>query len=425
MKILVISNLYPPFYLGGYEIGCKNIVDGLIDSGHEVIVLTSSSHVRDQSTPIPSQKHVLRRLQVRAFHPITPVSESVNNMFHFEAMVSNYVNTSAVLDVLKEFAPECVYLFNLVGLGGLAIIDILNFKSVPWVIHLMDRVPIELQRNIHQSVLSVFNANDGELYKRGHLISMTQHLVNEIESLSGFRLDTEVSLIPGWVKVSPNLFKRSYLTSGIARFVSAGAVQPHKGIHLILEAVALLKANGIQNFSVEIYGDGNINHYVDMSKQLNIDNFVMFAGSRTQDDLACVYKFSDAFLFPTWEREPFGFAPIEAAAFGCIPIITSTCGVSERLIGDVNCLKIERTAASLSSAMRRFCTSKIDCQRIGSNAQLITRQDLNFGVCLNKIEHVLTQSIKMSTSLYSKPFWKDYNFAYFKHNLAFRLHTLE
>ncbi|HHW4677972.1 MAG TPA: glycosyltransferase family 4 protein [Xylella sp.] len=46
MKILIISNLYPPFYIGGYELGCKNIVDGLVAKGHDVVVLTSRSTER-------------------------------------------------------------------------------------------------------------------------------------------------------------------------------------------------------------------------------------------------------------------------------------------------------------------------------------------------------------------------------------------
>src|SRR5947209_7166593 len=41
MNILVVSNFYPPHYLGGYELGCRDIVDGLRKRGHDVVVLTS------------------------------------------------------------------------------------------------------------------------------------------------------------------------------------------------------------------------------------------------------------------------------------------------------------------------------------------------------------------------------------------------
>ena len=42
MKILVVSDLYPPFHVGGYELNCRDCVEALISRGHEITVLTSS-----------------------------------------------------------------------------------------------------------------------------------------------------------------------------------------------------------------------------------------------------------------------------------------------------------------------------------------------------------------------------------------------
>ncbi|WP_333501009.1 glycosyltransferase family 4 protein [Kluyvera genomosp. 2] len=429
MKILVISNLYPPFYLGGYELGCKNIVDGLVTKGHDVVVLTSPSHVRpsaghEQSdvSACASTGVILRRLQLRSFQPVSSSAESARKLVHFESMVSNFTNTCAVLDAINDFKPEVVYLFNLVGVGGLAIVDALNARQIPWLMHLMDRMPETLQSGIDQSTLSIFNAYGGDLYNKGNIISMSKHLIDEIESLSGFKFSNQIDLVPGWAKTEKEIYRREYSRFCNYRFVTAGAVQSHKGIEIILEASAILKAQGIKNFTVEIYGDGNVGHYVDVSKHLNVADAVTFCGSRTQDELSEIYKLSDAFLFPTWEREPFGFAPVEAAAWGCIPIITSTCGVAERLIHNVNSLKIERNAGSLSSVMRSFCVGEIDCQRIGFNAQLITREDLNFKYCLNQIENSLKRIFETSASECQKINWRDYNLAYLKHNLAHRLY---
>ena len=58
MKILVVSNLYPPDFIGGYELGCRQAVDVLRDRGHEVRVLTSTPR-----TPVPAAPHVRRRLK--------------------------------------------------------------------------------------------------------------------------------------------------------------------------------------------------------------------------------------------------------------------------------------------------------------------------------------------------------------------------
>ena len=42
MKILFLSNLYPPHVIGGYETLCMEAVEGLAKRGHEVSVLTST-----------------------------------------------------------------------------------------------------------------------------------------------------------------------------------------------------------------------------------------------------------------------------------------------------------------------------------------------------------------------------------------------
>lgn len=57
MRILVISNLYPPYYIGGYELACKNVADGLRKREHEIVVLTST-----YGTEIPTQEDGIYRI---------------------------------------------------------------------------------------------------------------------------------------------------------------------------------------------------------------------------------------------------------------------------------------------------------------------------------------------------------------------------
>jgi glycosyltransferase involved in cell wall biosynthesis len=179
----------------------------------------------------------------------------------------------------------------------------------------------------------------------------------------------------------------------------------------------MLKNSGFDNFSIDIYGDGDLEMYVDIAKSLQVSNLVSFYGPKSHNELIQLYISYDAFLFPTWEREPFGFAPIEAAALGCIPIITSTCGVAERLIHNVNCLKIKRVPDSLFNAMKLFCMGQVDFQAVGKNAIAITREDLSFDSCINSINQVL-ESLTSKERNRSPISWRDFNLAHLKHNFA-------
>jgi len=412
VKILVVSNLYPPFQLGGYEIGCRNVVAGLRNLDHDVAVITTPSH----APTVTEEPGVFRCLGLNWFEPSYSLPESVRIMNRLEALVTDFTNTSNLLDILKSFRPDCVYCFNLVGIGGIALLDALNTLDYPWVLHLMDVVPTTLQTGFSLPILSLFNAHNGEVYAKGKIVSMSLHLLDEIETATGISFEN-AAIVPGWADAPHDIIDREYCVDGNVKFVTAGIVLPHKGIDLILEAVVLLKSEGITNFTVEIYGDGNLSHYIDLCKLSSISNKISFLGFRSQSDLMKTYQSADVFLFPTWEREPFGFAPLEAASVGCVPIITATCGIAERLVGNVHCLKIKRDSNALFEAMKSICQQRIDLQGIGYNAQTIAREDLSFQTCLQQIEVILLNEVRQCRRK-RLPTWSDCNLAFLKHNLA-------
>lgn len=49
MKVLFLSNFYPPVSRGGFEEWCQEVADGLVARGHEVTVLTSDYKRADAS----------------------------------------------------------------------------------------------------------------------------------------------------------------------------------------------------------------------------------------------------------------------------------------------------------------------------------------------------------------------------------------
>jgi glycosyltransferase involved in cell wall biosynthesis len=188
--------------------------------------------------------------------------------------------------------------------------------------------------------------------------------------------------------------RRSYRLGGLTRFVSAGAIRDNKGFDLIEEAAAALVARGVVEFQIDIFGDGQVSHYVDMAKRLGVADRVHFLGGRRQSELLQCYKDYDVFLFPTWEQEPFGFAPIEAAACGCVAIITRNCGVSERLVDGVHCLKVDHDLDDLARVMRSVISGEVDLWRIGAAGAALVHTDLSFDHSMDKIEGVLSSACK-------------------------------
>ena len=100
MKILALTNLYPPHYLGGYELICHMVVNELRARGHVVQVLTSN-HVVPGRASAP-EHGVERTLRIHGFygHPWLGISRLLNLERH---------NNRVLRDAIARQAPDIVY----------------------------------------------------------------------------------------------------------------------------------------------------------------------------------------------------------------------------------------------------------------------------------------------------------------------------
>src|SRR4051795_12762140 len=60
MRLLLITNMYPPHHLGGYELSCLDVVERFRARGHEVTVLTTD--FRRRGVDDVDEPHVQRTL---------------------------------------------------------------------------------------------------------------------------------------------------------------------------------------------------------------------------------------------------------------------------------------------------------------------------------------------------------------------------
>ena len=295
MRILVVSNLYPPDFIGGYELCCRQAVDALLARGHEVRVLTTAPR-----TPVPPIPHVRRTLQLTNIwdqycncmsNPLTL------EMAEVKALQINAFNVHSLITELEEFRPDVVYLWMLNGLGALGLVACLHHLQFPWVWHLGDDVPLAACTSQGQ-VVSVL-AREFQRQVRGSYLAVSRQLVNEIEA-GGLRLNGEVEIVPNWVVDVPVSRRTAYLQSGILRIISAGQIGRHKGVDLIIEAAGLLKAEGYHNFQVDFFGKNEDGEFQMMVENLGLSDRVTFRGVRTQAELMRLYGQYDVFAFPTW-----------------------------------------------------------------------------------------------------------------------------
>jgi glycosyltransferase involved in cell wall biosynthesis len=391
MRILVLSNLYPPDFFGGYELGCRQAADALAEAGHDVLVLTAAPRV-----PVPREPHVRRALRLTDLY--NPYLQSKHHLVtlglqHASACFVDAFNVHVLLEVLGSFRPDVVYVWNLVGLGGLGLMLALNQLGIPWVWHLMDRVPRDLCRLPLGGAATPIAALVRP-HLEGTYLACSRRVIEEIDD-PDYLLNGTVELVPNWIVGEQPPSRGRFFQGDLLRVASAaGHLCPPKGTDLIIEAARQLRLRGREDFIIDLYGRVMDRRYPELIQRLGLGEYVRLQGMWTQKELAERYRDYDVFAFPTWEREPFGFAPLEAAAAGCVPIITNNCGISEWLVHGVHCWKIERTAEALADALFDVLDRRIDVAAIGRRVEAVVWRDFHIHRILPRIEEALARAAR-------------------------------
>jgi glycogen synthase len=124
MRVLVLSNLFPPDWMGGYELGCAQMCRALADSGNEVRVLTTSKNFKvsdplsgARTGPFPRDIVVDRALVLSDVYRATEYASEIPRASQIMARAYSRHNMMILADRIASFRPDVVYLFNLFGLG--------------------------------------------------------------------------------------------------------------------------------------------------------------------------------------------------------------------------------------------------------------------------------------------------------------------
>ena len=391
MRVLALTNLYPPDVLGGFEIAAQQVVDGLIARGHDVQVLAARPR-----QPLDDSPHVHRRFDLTdEWSPSAMGDHQVMTWLKLaRSRVVNAYNVHILTEAIDEFAPDVIYLNNVVGLGGLGLIGCLRALQTPWVWQLGDYIPDVLCSDENDRVAGLAAAFGHEI--EGNYIVVSQR-VHDVDSRNGLALNGHVELLPYWLTgVRPPPRLRFYRPGAPLRIIAAGRVHHEKGSDLLFRVAARLKAQGFENFNVDFYGRVANPALPDYLLSLGLEGVVTLKGPRPHSEILKLYEEYDLLLFPTWSAEPFGLVPLEAAARGCVPVITDNCGVAEWLVHGVHCLKSARRAEAFANVIRRVIEGEIELQPIASRAAEAAWRDFHLHVILPKIEALLAKVARPS-----------------------------
>lgn len=388
MRLLVISNLYPPDVQGGYEILCAQVVEGLKALGHEIVVLTSRS---EDSGP---DAQVLRRLELTGRFP-EPVRSG-----RFASLSVHRRNAAITRKVIEDRRPDRIFIWSQLRLT-LGCAEAAERSGRPVSYTFNDEHPAGfLPREANGTLRSKLGALMDRTFPRPTLSA------RRLEQTTCISATLKEALISKGVRIPrsrvihqgipiqrfPPVLDRT--RGPVFRILYAGQLHDYKGVHTLLEAAAVLSDRSPLRFEVSIVGEGPAAYKARLTALARVAGApVHFLGRVAHDEIPALYRAHDVFVFPSIWREPFGLTHLEAMASGTPVVSTTEGGPGEFLADEQNALTFPKgDAHRLADALARLSVDESLASRLARNARKMVEERFSLDRYVRDLDAFLTEA---------------------------------
>lgn len=370
MRILFLSNMYPPHVIGGYEALCQEAVEGLAKHGHQVSVLTSTYGCDAEI----SEGNLHRLLSLESDLQFYKMRDAWNypqrrqrNLVHLRRLIA------------KE-NPDIVFIWGMWNLSNSLALVAEKLMSSRVVYYLANPWPIEL--NMHQAFWDAPATSAAKtIFKKLMRIPARLLLRKEWESVplqfehapccsaaqrdqlldAGVQLKDAPVIYEG-VNLKNYLAqadKRNYEnTDGLLSLVFVGILAEHKGVHTIIEALEQLSAQERKRVRLTILGKGHSQYEErlrNLVSQYQLSELIEFHAPIPRPELPEFLGRFDVLLLPSVWSEPLARIMQEGLACGMVVLGSATGGTAETIVHGENGLLFQAgDAAGLAEQVKRL-----------------------------------------------------------------------
>jgi glycogen(starch) synthase len=377
LKILIVINLYPPHYFGGYEVRCSQVAEFLQKAGHEVRVLTSSYRLPnyDETARSHEQERVGGVSVERSlcYFRVNPPPSGYS--YTLSMAKRQMADARRFIQILDAFRPDIVNWWNLEGITK-AILRIPASRSIP-DIHWVEDDALIREYGVHgeREHLSWFNfwrAAWGPWIVRPLLRQVlapwekrvqcrgipTRPFANQpthvcfVSEFMRFQHCQAGLNFPSWEVIYGGVAREQFYAQrtrgdfqkGRLRFLYASQIYPSRGLRTVVEALGLLPETIREKLELSIVGSGPaegdtyLEAVTTRIKDLGLSKTITFLGKIPHENMSHLYREHHVLIFPSIREEGLPLTIIEAMCAGCAVITTGSGGAIE--IADIADLPI-------------------------------------------------------------------------------------
>jgi glycogen synthase len=408
MRILFLTNFYPPHALGGQGHSCRQMVDSLRQRGHETAVLTSMHGMHNH--PVAADG-VYRWLYLEM--DFTPWR---NALLFLQRKGRENHNLLALERLLSQFEPDVVFVWGMWNLShalpalaeahcpGKVVYRFAEYwPTLPtqhelyWLApgrRWYSRFPKWLVRQI---ALPLLAADDERPPLRFEHVICVSEATRKVLAQAGLPVANARVIHTG-------LDVRQY-TNGSGRHASsdedkplkllyAGRLAPQKGVETAIETVAeLVLERGVTGVKLDVAGDGNVDYVARLralAAAAGVDRHVSFLGRVPAEEMPGRMRQADVLLVPSNWPEPFARVVLEGMICGLVVVATPLGGTSEIVVDGHNGLLF--TAGDSRDLAQKVTTLARDPalrNRLAQAGRQTVMEKFTLPVMLDKVESYL------------------------------------
>jgi glycogen synthase len=404
MRILFLSNFFPPARPGGYTQWCHEVAERLARRGHTIRVLTSRYELVKAA---PSEQNIYRLLHLEG-------DLAYYQPFHFFTTWKKQHRENLVFleRTIQDFSPDLIFVWGMWALSKA--LPALAEQLLPGrvVYYLSDywpsaldmhttywqsptrRGPMQVPKRVLGKVaLAMLAREDRPDLKLEQVICVSAR-VRELLVEAGLPI-RNARVIHGGTDIDrfPSVRRRDY-RSGHLKLLYAGQLVRHKGVHTAIEAMArLVNTRGINQVTLTLVGSGHPDYEAslrDLVEREQLSDFVTFHEPVSKDQMPALLQEFDALIFPSIYEEPLARMTQEAMASGLVVVGTTTGGTKEILRdGETGLTFAPEDAEGLAEQIDRLIINPDLCDRLARSGRQTVLENFTLDKMVKEIEAYL------------------------------------
>ena len=411
MKILAITAFFPPCHKGGYELRCEDVLQGLREAGHEILLLTNRCIPPDcQDNKADSWVYRILELQ-----------QTQANVF--SRIWSDDTELIKIQKTIRDFQPDLLYTWHLQNLSD-AIFPFLASLGIPIVhdeggselIYLskLQKRGLYFYKNEQESAIKRWLKQGIKKYatfiSRGRIVSdwdWPEHMRMYFNSHSALAHAQEMEVpvgdavvIPSGVDISKFPFQVRDKISAPIKIVIPARIKQQKGCKDgILLVDELRKRNIPAKLSIigEVQSKDYYNELVNITNDLKLNDSVDFCAMVSQEELSSIYQQANICFFTSYFKTGFSRVPLEAMASGCLVFSYGNEGSNESVKqGETGFILEEGNIKGAADWIEKLVVDQPFYLGIIKNARSCVDQDYSIQTYVSQIENYLKQGLQNS-----------------------------